>query len=76
MFDMILGMDFLTKYQALIDCYKKKVEFQMHASGKIVFRGKRGSKHYSMMSTITARRMMRKGCEAFLAYVIDTEKEG
>ena len=22
MFDMILGMDFLTKYQALVDCYK------------------------------------------------------
>ena len=76
MFDMILGMDFLTKYQALIDCYKKKVEFQMPTGGKIVFRGERGSEHYSMVSAITARRMMRKGCEAFLAYVIDTEKEG
>ena len=55
MFDMILGMDFLTKYQALIDCYKKKVEFQIPASGKIVFRGERGSEHYSMVSAITAR---------------------
>ena len=73
---MILGMDFLTKYQALIDCYKKKVELQMPTGGKIVFRGERGSEHYSMVSVITARRMMRKGCEAFLAYVIDTEKEG
>ena len=27
MFDVILGMDALTKYQAMIDCYKKKVEF-------------------------------------------------
>ena len=76
MFDVILGMDFLTKYQALIDCYKKKVEFQMPVGGKIVFRGERGSEHYSMVSALTARRMMRKGCEAFLAYVIDTEKEG
>ena len=76
MFDVILGMDFLTKYQALIDCYKKKVEFQMSAGNKVVFRGERGSEHYSMVSAITARRMMRKGCEAFLAYVIDTEKEG
>ena len=25
MFDMILGIDFLTKYQTLIYCYKKKV---------------------------------------------------
>ena len=27
MFDVILGMDVLTKYQAIIDWYKKKVEF-------------------------------------------------
>ena len=26
-----------------------------------------------MVSALTTRRMMRKGCEAFLAYVIDTE---
>ena len=76
MFDVILGMDVLTKYQTMIDCYKKKVEFQMPTSDKIVFRGKRGSEHYSMMPALTARRMMRKGCEAFLAYVIDTKKEG
>ena len=41
MFDMIIGMDFLTKYQAVIDCYKKKVEFQMPAGSKVVFRGER-----------------------------------
>ncbi|XP_025014399.1 uncharacterized protein LOC112536061 [Ricinus communis] len=74
-FDVIIGMDVLTKYQAMIDCYKKKVEFQMPTSGKIVFRGERGLEHYSMVSALTARRMMRKGCEAFLAYVIDTKKE-
>ena len=41
MFDMILGMDFLTKYQALIDCYKKKVEFQMPAGVKLCLEVKR-----------------------------------
>ena len=60
----------------MIDCYKKKVEFQMPIGDKIVFRGERGSEHYSMVSALTARRMMRKGCEAFLAYVIDAEKQG
>ena len=76
MFDVITGMDFLTKYQAVIDCYKKKVEFHMPTGDKVVFRGEKGSENYSMVSALTARRMMRKGCEAFLAYVIDTEKEG
>ena len=76
MFDVILGIDVLTKYQAMIDCYKKQADFQMPIGDKIIFRGERGSEHYSMVSALTARRMMRKGCEAFLAYVIDTEKEG
>ena len=76
MFDVIPGMDVLTKYQAMIDCYKKKVEFHMPTGDKIVFRGERSSEHYSMVSAFTVRRMMRKGCEAFLAYVIDTENEG
>ena len=76
MFDVILSMDVLTKYQALIDCYKKKVEFQMPTGDKIVFRSERSSEYYSMVSALIARRMMRKGYEAFLAYVIDTKKEG
>lgn len=76
MFHMILSMDFLTKYQEIVDCYKKKVEFQMPIGGKIVFSGERGLEHYSMVSALTISRMIRKGCEAFLAYVIDTEKEG
>ena len=76
MFDVILGMDVLTKYQAPIDYYKKKVEFQIPTGEEIVFRGERGSEHYSMVLALIARRMMRKGCEAFLAYVIDTKKEG
>ena len=46
----------------------------MPTGDKIVFRGERGSEHYSMVLALTARRMMRKGCEAFLAYVINTEK--
>ena len=47
----------------------------MNIGDKFIFRGERGSKHYNMVSALTARRMMRKGCEAFLAYIIDTEKE-
>ena len=38
MFDVILGMDVLTKYQAMIDYYKKKVEFHMPTGDKNIFR--------------------------------------
>ena len=48
----------------------------MPSSGKNMFKSERGSEHYSMVSALITRRMMRKGCEAFLAYVIDTKKRG
>ena len=40
-------MDILTKYQALIDFYKKKVELHMPIGGKIVFRSERDLEHYT-----------------------------
>ena len=39
----------------------------MPNGGKVVFRGKKSSEHYSIISVLTARRMIKKRCEAFLA---------
>ena len=76
MFDVILSMDVLTKYQVMIDCYKKKVEFQMPTSDKIVFRGERGSDHYSIVLALTTKRMMRKGCNSSWHMSLTLKKRG
>lgn len=36
-FDMILGMDFLRKYGAEIDCKKKKVKFNLDSGDEFTF---------------------------------------
>jgi len=36
-FDIILGMDWLSKYKALIDCYTKIVTFQIPEDRRMVF---------------------------------------
>jgi hypothetical protein len=36
-FDIILGMNWLSKYKALIDCYAKTVTFQTPESERIIF---------------------------------------
>lgn len=36
-FDMILGMDFLSKYGAKIDCKKKKVKLSLDNGDKFAF---------------------------------------
>ena len=41
---------------------------------ELTFIGERSNHLSNVTSTATARTMVRKGCEAYLAYVIDTEK--
>ena len=41
---------------------------------EVTFIGKRSNHLSNMISATTARTMVRKGCEAYLAYVIETEK--
>ena len=40
-FDVILGMDFLSKYHATIYCFKKEVRFERPSGVEVVFRGRR-----------------------------------
>ena len=71
---MILGMDWLSRHQAIVYCRMKRVTLRTTNEYEVTFIGER-SKHLSnVISAATARIMVRKGCEAYLAYVIDTVK--
>ena len=75
-FDVVLGMDWLSRHRATLDCFKKEVKF--HRSGKleVKFRGLRRELSSSMISAMAAQGMLRKGCKGYLAYVVETGKEG
>ncbi|KAJ8753514.1 hypothetical protein K2173_022755 [Erythroxylum novogranatense] len=70
--DVILGMDTLERYNARLDCKQKTVEFELDSGKRVVFVGDRKASPPRIVSALTAEKMMRKGCEVFLAYVIDT----
>ena len=72
-FDVILGMDWLSRHQVVVDCRMKRVTLRTPIGEEITFIGER-SNHSNVISAATARTMVRKGCEAYLAYVIDTKK--
>ncbi|KAJ8763668.1 hypothetical protein K2173_003140 [Erythroxylum novogranatense] len=74
--DVILGMDTLEKYHANLD-YKQKttVEFESENGRKVVFVGDRRANPPRIVSAMSAERLMSKGCEAYLAYVLDTEAD-
>ena len=69
------GMDWLSRNRATLDCYKKEVNF--HRSGKleVKFRGIRRELFSSMIFAMAVQRMLRKGCQGYLAYVVETRKE-
>ena len=75
-FDVVLGMVWLSRHRATLDCYKKEVKFHRPGKLEVKFRGIRRELSSNIIFAMAAQRMLRKGCHGYLAYVVETEKEG
>ncbi|GFZ03498.1 hypothetical protein Acr_16g0001220 [Actinidia rufa] len=71
-FDVILGMDWLSFYRALIDCELKRVVFNSFAHSGLIFEGVGVVPPPYLISSMKARRLIQKGSQAFLCSVVDT----
>ena len=74
-FDVVLGMDWLSENYASIDYRNKCIKFKTNESIDFIFQGERSAVLTRLISVIRARRSLDKGCQGFLAYVIDGEAE-
>ncbi|KAL5541801.1 hypothetical protein UlMin_009511 [Ulmus minor] len=74
-YDVILGMDFLAKYGATIDCKAKVVSFQPPGEEQFAFSGDKGSSQKMFVSAMRARKWLASGCTGYLAAVVDTTKK-
>jgi hypothetical protein len=68
-FDVILGMDWLSKYKANIDCHKKEVTFRPHDMEEFTFYGSKVRSTPPLLSAFQAIKNVREGAQAYLAYV-------
>ncbi|GAV82850.1 RVP_2 domain-containing protein [Cephalotus follicularis] len=73
-FDVILGMDWLLAYHVRMDYYNKTVDFCLPDGTTFQFKGDKGFTT-PIISFIHASRYLEKGCEGFLAHVVDRRKE-
>ncbi|KAL5579861.1 hypothetical protein UlMin_012303 [Ulmus minor] len=71
-FDVILGMDWLSKYNATIDCRKRRVIFEPMGEEKFKFVGKPKKSGTPIISALKAKKMLSNGCVGYLAHVVDT----
>ena len=73
-FDVILGMYWLSEHHAAIDCRSKVIRFGP-AETQIVYHGTNSKPKIPLVSTMKARKMITKGCTAYLACVSEEKQE-
>ena len=74
-FDIVVGMNWLKAYDAKILCGKRIVSIKVAPGEKIYIYGKSNNKFPCVISTVKAHKSINKGCETFMAYVLDDRKE-
>ena len=69
---MILGMDWLCKHRASMNCFTKKIRFEKPGYSEFEFVGDRRVLPTCIIFALKVKRLLQKGCEAYIAHVIDT----
>ena len=72
-FDIILGMNYLSAYRAKVDCFRKEAVLSTEDGQKLVFVGQRQVVVSCLISAMVADRLLRQGCQAYLASVVLTD---
>ena len=73
-FDLILGMDWLSKHRAIVDCDKKTLLLKCFDLLEVTVHGIRSGQVSNVISAMQAQRFLRKGCETFLALILDSKR--
>ncbi|GKV11309.1 hypothetical protein SLEP1_g22573 [Rubroshorea leprosula] len=71
-FDIILGMDWLSKHFASIDCHRKWVNFNILGEPEFSFQGSGSFALPMLVSALQAQKYLVNGCQGFLVSVTDT----
>ena len=73
-FDLILGIDWLSKHRVIVDYDKKTIVLKCSDLSKAIVHGIRSEPMSNVISARQARCFLRKVCEAFLALVLDSKR--
>ncbi|TLX66977.1 hypothetical protein E9993_23350, partial [Labilibacter sediminis] len=74
-FDVIVGMDWMSRYHADIMCYEKMVRIPIEDQEPIYVYGECRIENKRVISFLKARKFLHHGCSSFLAYVLNTVPE-
>ncbi|GKB54279.1 putative reverse transcriptase domain-containing protein [Tanacetum coccineum] len=73
-FDVIIGMDWLVKHDAVIVCGEKVVRIP-YGNKTLIVEGDKGVSRLKVISCIKARKYIKRGCHLFLAHVMEKKSK-
>ena len=71
----ILVMDWLSAHHAVLECFNKVVKLSISSKPMMRYHGDCNVVSPCLISALTARRLLAKGCQEILAYVLDNKKK-
>ncbi|XP_020081071.1 uncharacterized protein LOC109704708, partial [Ananas comosus] len=74
-FDVILGTNWLSKYYAVMDCERKVITFREPNQEEMVYKACNGAHFAATISSVRAKKMIKGGCKAYLATIVDPQRE-
>ncbi|GJR92040.1 putative reverse transcriptase domain-containing protein [Tanacetum coccineum] len=74
-FDIIIGMDWLVKHDAIIVCGEKVVRIP-YRNKMLIVKSDKGVSRLKVISCIKARKCVERGCHSFLAHVTEKKSKG
>ena len=72
-FDVILGLDWLSVHDAVVNCKSKTIDLRCANNEIIRVESTVLNGLPTIISSMLAQKYVRKGCEAYLAYVLDAK---
>ncbi|KAA3488432.1 reverse transcriptase [Gossypium australe] len=73
-FDVILGMDWLVTHNVIVNCGRKHIELRDENGNLICVESDKSDSSPIVISTMSAQRYLKKGYEAYLAFVLNTKE--
>ncbi|KAA3465750.1 Gag-Pol polyprotein [Gossypium australe] len=72
-FDVILGKDWLTQHDAMVNCKQKHIVLKCQNGEMLCIESDKLDGLFNVISAMSAQKYVRKGYDAYLAYVLDTK---
>nr|GFC40215.1 hypothetical protein [Tanacetum cinerariifolium] len=72
-FDVVIGMDWLTKVQAKINCLEKLLKIPLEGRKTLIVQGEKPMRDLKIVSAIKMHKYLEKECFAFLAHVVEKD---